>query len=251
MKKTDFSYAFEIDACHSINLFSGSLAEVEADALVSSDDNHLSAGGGVSRALAVAAGIDIRKECRVLVEKKIPRLCDVVVTSAGLLNARYIYHAITIDLDRHLFMDEGVLRQLVKKILQQATADNVKSIGMPAMGTGSAFFNLEHASEIIIDELLKGLTATPIERVTLALIGDDAEKLFYQRLIQSKRGSVVTAMLRKRENKTKKMGITSFCAGSVGFGSKSNIGSMIRSLPIIDAVISTLDFGAALQKKCS
>ena len=210
MEKSNYFYAFEIDACHSINLFSGSLAEVEADILVSSDDNHLSAGGGVSRALAVAAGSEIRKECRVLVEKNPPRIGDVVRTSAGLLNARYIYHAITIDHNRQLFMDEGVLRQLVKNILQQATADNVKSIGMPAMGTGSAFFNLEHASEIIIDELLKGLTETTIERVTLSLIGGNAEKLFYQRLIQSKRGSVVTSMLRQREKDTIKKRILSF-----------------------------------------
>ena len=58
------------------------ITSVPADALVSSDDNYLSMGGGVSAAIARAAGSALVVDAR----KHIPlRLGDVAVTSAGQL----------------------------------------------------------------------------------------------------------------------------------------------------------------------
>ena len=106
-------------------------------------------------------------------------------TSGGGLPCRYLYHAITIDINRHARMDEATLRKLIANLLEQATADGVRSIGIPALGTGAAFFDLGRASKIIIDELLVRLVDTPIQSVILALTGDEAEHLFYERLVRS------------------------------------------------------------------
>src|SRR5262249_57940434 len=142
-------------------------------------------GGGVSRALANVAGIDVARERQEIAHQHRPRLGDVVRTSAGGLPSRYLYHAITIDHDCGAYMDEAALRQLVANLLEQATQDGVRSIGMPALGTGAAFFDLGRAAEIILDELLVRLVETPIRRVILALMGDEAERLFYEHLVRS------------------------------------------------------------------
>ena len=199
MRLEGYVHGFEIDADHSLHIYQGSLVRVQADALVSSDDNYLSAEGGVSLALALAAGFDVDRERQQIVREHRPTLGEVVRTSGGGLPCRYLYHAITIDFDRNAYMDEAALRKLIANLLKQATADGVRSIGMPALGTGAVSFNLDRASEIIIDELLIRLVDTPIQRVILALMGNEAERLFYESIVRSRADRLATIALRRRE----------------------------------------------------
>jgi O-acetyl-ADP-ribose deacetylase (regulator of RNase III) len=76
-----------------LSLEFGDITTSSADVLVSSDDSNLSMGGGVSAAIRRAAGQGILLE----VAESIPaRLGKVVVTGAGSLQAKYIFHAVTI-----------------------------------------------------------------------------------------------------------------------------------------------------------
>lgn len=195
-----YVHRFDVDAQHSVHIYQGSLVEVQADALVSSDDNHLSAGGGVSAALAWAAGDDVYRERLGLTlgQERPLRLGDVVRTSGGGLPCRYLYHAITIE-DFHYFMDEPTLRMLVANLLTRATEDGVRTLGMPALGTGVAGFNLARASEIIIEELLGRLVDTPVRHLILALVGDDAQRLFYEELVRANAPRCAASSLRQFE----------------------------------------------------
>ena len=67
MHPRGFVHTFEIDAEHKLHIYLGSITDITADAIVSSDDNYLSAGGGVSAAIASAAGIGIRETYQKLV----------------------------------------------------------------------------------------------------------------------------------------------------------------------------------------
>jgi O-acetyl-ADP-ribose deacetylase (regulator of RNase III) len=189
---------FKIDDQHSVHIYQGSLVEIKADALVSSDDNYLSAGGGVSAALAQVAGHDVYRERSRLAQKGPLRLGDVVRTSGGGLPCRYLYHAITIKNFRHC-MDEATLRVLVANLLDRATEDGVRTLGMPALGTGFAGFDIAPASQIIIEELLARLVDTPIRHVILALIGDEAERLFYEQLVRAYALRCAASSLRRIE----------------------------------------------------
>jgi O-acetyl-ADP-ribose deacetylase (regulator of RNase III) len=73
------------------------------DAIVSSDDNHLSHGGGIARALWQAAGADFVTE--VTSHKPPLRLGDVYPTRAGRLRSEWILHVITIDFDANRTID--------------------------------------------------------------------------------------------------------------------------------------------------
>src|SRR5437763_858042 len=107
-----YVHGFELDPNHSLHIYQGSLVEVQADALVSSDDSHLTASGGVARALRQQAGIDVRRECDQIAQERHLTVGDVVSTAPGRLPCHHLYHAITIDFDRRLFIDESNLRRL-------------------------------------------------------------------------------------------------------------------------------------------
>src|SRR5215469_16095347 len=64
-----------------------------ADAVVSSDNDMLTIGRGVSYSLAQAAGPDLAKEAQRFIPVRPGR---VVVTTAGKLPARFVFHAVTI-----------------------------------------------------------------------------------------------------------------------------------------------------------
>jgi O-acetyl-ADP-ribose deacetylase (regulator of RNase III) len=200
MSGEGFVHGFQIDAGHSLHIFRGNLTSVHADALVSWDDDCLSASSGVSAGLASAAGRDIRREYEKVVRERHPVLGDVVRTSAGALPCRYLYHAITIDFARRATLDESALRSIVANVFDQATRDAVRTLGMPAIGTASAFHDLDRAAEIIMNELLVRFVKTPIERVVLALPGDRPEQSYYVRLVRAQADRCAASLLRLRES---------------------------------------------------
>jgi O-acetyl-ADP-ribose deacetylase (regulator of RNase III) len=227
-----YVHGFQIDATHSLHIFRGSLTEVEAEALVSSDDNYLSAGGGVSAALALAAGRQVERERHELVQQRHPRLGDVVRTSAGALPCNHLYHAITIDFDRGKRMDEASLCLLVANLLDRATADGVRSLGIPALGTGAAFFDLGRAAEIIIGELLERVVKTDVSRVVLALLGDHAERLFYEELVRSRADRCAVRALRHRESMlSKKTDGSRTLEDRIATEETAAVGEMIEQFP--------------------
>lgn len=146
----------------------GSILQVPTDILVSSDDNHLTMSGGVSRSILYSAGEIIREEAR----KHIPlkQLGDVAVTSAGVLSAKYIFHVVTIMFDDYSTIDEEALGRGTLRCLQLADTLAGRRIAFPALGTGAAGFATQRAAELMtrtISEYLLG--ATGIEQVILSL----------------------------------------------------------------------------------
>jgi O-acetyl-ADP-ribose deacetylase (regulator of RNase III) len=76
-----------------LSLEFGDITASNADVVVSSDDSDLSMGGGVSAAILRAAGEQIRLD----ISKRTPaKLGDLILTSAGAMRAKYIFHAVTI-----------------------------------------------------------------------------------------------------------------------------------------------------------
>ena len=164
----------------------GDITQVTAEALVSSDDINLSMYGGVSRALLEAGGPVLRQDAL----KHIPRkIGDAVVTSAGQLPARYVFHAITLDRDRSILPNESNIRAATLKCLQLADALDVHHIAFPALGTGSAKFPFQLAAEVMTRTIADYLSGdTGVELVTLTLfareiVSESDLNLFYERVV--------------------------------------------------------------------
>lgn len=133
----------------------GDLTSAVTDVIVSSDDAYLSMGGGVSASILRAGGDVIARDAR----KNVPcQMGDVVVTSAGKLEAKYVFHAITIDWSqKDEFTVEKSINSIVKKSLNVLSVLGLKSIAFPAIGTGAARYSLEdvaHFMSMAISEFL-------------------------------------------------------------------------------------------------
>jgi hypothetical protein len=57
------------------------------------------------------------------------------------------------------------------------------------------------ASEVIIEELLACLLETPVRHLVLALVGDEAQRLFYERLVRANAPRCAASSLRRIEKR--------------------------------------------------
>ena len=122
----------------------GNIIASNAEVIVSSDDCFVTMGGGVSRTIRVSEGTGaIQRDA----EKQIPfGLGDVMVTTAGSLTQKFIFHAITIgyvnetplkDLSKEQ-IQELIIKNSVTKCLDLMRSLNVSSIAFPMIGGGTA-----------------------------------------------------------------------------------------------------------------
>ncbi len=104
------------------------------DALVSPDGNYLVHGGGASRALWTAGGPEIEEDAAPLIGQL--RLAQAAVTRAGKLNATYLIHAVTLDLDQGRGLGVQEARALFGAVLDEAARLGCRSVATPLLGTG-------------------------------------------------------------------------------------------------------------------
>lgn len=141
-----------------VKVISGDICDSKCEVIVSSDDSRLTQGGGVSLAIAHAGGDDIRRQIANLIPVD---LGDVAVTTAGNMPQKYIFHAVTIDLEESRTIDEGlqdfIVRNSVRRCLRLMSVLKLSSIAFPIVGAGVAGIPAERAgrrmAEIFAEEL--------------------------------------------------------------------------------------------------
>jgi O-acetyl-ADP-ribose deacetylase (regulator of RNase III) len=150
-----------------VRLTYGDITQIEADILVSSDDNFLSMSSGVSAAIRRAGGEAIQRAAR---HYKQLQLGEIAITSAGNLSAKYVFHAVTIDAANLIYASEESIQLAILNCLKQADSLRMKTIAFPVLGTGVAGFPFEQAAEVMIKTLSDYLmNQTQIELVTITL----------------------------------------------------------------------------------
>jgi len=146
----------------------GDITSTNAQVIVSSDDYYITMGGGVSGSILRAGGQEIMIDAA----KKVPaKLGDVIVTTAGRLQAQYIFHAITIE--QYGGSDQApakTVRDSVSRCFELLGALGLASIAFPAIGAGVAGFSYEDVAVEMADVVAEKLARSdrPIE-VTLFL----------------------------------------------------------------------------------
>lgn len=110
-------------------------------AVVSSDDNYLSHGGGCSKAIWRAAKLRSPDELGVATPV---RLGDVVPTKAGDLPASALFHVVTLDLNTRQAMTPDLFESAMRALATMVTDARLKTaqepsrILLPLLGTGAA-----------------------------------------------------------------------------------------------------------------
>lgn len=148
----------------SITLCFGDITESKAEALVSSDDYMLSMGGGVSAALRSAGGPQVAADASKMVPAKVG---NVIVSSAGDLQAKYILHAVTIGMQPHEMEPAAIVRQTSQRAMHLLSDLGCTSIAFPAIGAGMAGISTEtvaaEMATVLVESVLDAQTAYQIE----------------------------------------------------------------------------------------
>jgi len=142
---------YKVGEC-TLSLEFGDLTSSTAEVLVSSDDSYITMGGGVSAAILRAGGESILRDAA----KKVPAVPgEVVVTTAGSLRAKYVFHAITIG-DSKLSPSD-IVAQTTARCIDLLGTLRLHSIAFPAIGAGVAGFSYDEVAArmaaVLVDSL--------------------------------------------------------------------------------------------------
>lgn len=148
----------------------GSIIRQPVEAVVSSDDELLSMGGGVSESLMYAAGPAMVAEARKYVPVRAGRA---VVTSAGKMAARFIFHGVSLDFSKgpYLYPSRDLIQEIMSSCFYHADTLNVRSIAFPLLGTGAGGFPIDVCLDTMFHYLARVLTrgVTCIEEARIVL----------------------------------------------------------------------------------
>jgi|GEM_PF-180516 len=149
----------------------GDYTLLDADAIVYYARHDLKLGSGFGGAISVRGGPTIQKE---LDSIKTPlQTCDVVVTGAGNLNAKFIIHAV----GPRFFEPETEekLRRTMRNCLMTAIEKGFGKVVFPAMGAGFYKVPLDMCARVMISEISAHLRAHEKPEVVVVCLNDSRE----------------------------------------------------------------------------
>lgn len=144
----------------SLTLRFGDITKTDTQVIVSSDDYYLSMGGGVSASILKAGGNEIALDAA----KKVPaKLGDVVITTAGRLKSRFVFHAITIGKVVAKTEPKDIVKSATIKCLDLLNSLSLNSISFPALGAGAAGFSYEEVAIEMAETISEYLSNSTLE----------------------------------------------------------------------------------------
>lgn len=200
------SYIIEKNSSY-LTIRFGNILESNAEVIVSSDDNTLSMSGGVSEAIASMGGNTIQNDAK----KNIPvQLGDMIITTAGELPQKYIFHCVTIDYKNEIKQEhekkkfqEYIIRRSVDKCLRMMPLLGIKSIAFPTLGAGVAQFSLEEIAICMTDVITDFLYSTNKQYHIEICLYDQLKRkdiMDYMAFFEN----IAVNIAKKKERKTKK-----------------------------------------------
>jgi O-acetyl-ADP-ribose deacetylase len=159
-----------------LEVVEGDIAALAVDAIANAANDHLWMGAGVAGAIKRAGGEGIEREA--VARGPIP-LGEAVATGAGRLRARYVIHGAVMGQD--LRTDADLVRRTTESCLAVADGLGVRSLALPAFGTGVGGFPLADCARIMV-EAARSFDASALERVVFAVFGAEAEAAFREAL---------------------------------------------------------------------
>lgn len=132
-----------------IELVQGDITQQRVDAIVNAANSELAGGGGVDGAIHQAAGPTLMNETQMLY----PEGCatgSAVATTAGRLNAKYVFHAVGPVWTGGIGGESAKLASAFRRCLELAVEHDCHSIAFPAISTGVYRFPQDRAAEVAL-----------------------------------------------------------------------------------------------------
>jgi O-acetyl-ADP-ribose deacetylase (regulator of RNase III) len=157
-----------------IVIMTGDIVEQDVDAIVNAANSDLVLGGGVAGAIRRRGGPSIQDECTTYGPISVG---EAALTGAGAMRARHVIHAASMSLGGRTTAQS--LRSAMDATFRIAHDHSIKTIAIPAVGTGSAGFPLDECARIMA-ACLSRATADGWEpdEVRFVLYDEDAKRAF-------------------------------------------------------------------------
>ena len=163
-----------------LTLIQGNIVEIHADAIVNAANHALAGGGGVDGAIHDAGGPSILEECRAIGGCPTG---SAVVTTAGNLSAKYIFHAVGPIYGYHEDAP-GLLQSAYQTCLNLAEQYHLESIAFPSLSTGAFGYPLREAAPISLRTIIEHVRKqTGLKQVTVVLFDRQASEV-YERVLE-------------------------------------------------------------------
>lgn len=161
-----------------LEILEGDVTAQDVEAIVNPANENLQLGSGVAAAIREKGGPSIQEECNRIGHTPVG---TAVMTGAGHLKAKRVIHTVGPQMGEG--DEDKKLASAVRAALALADRRGLKSIAVPAISTGSFGFPMDRAARIILTEIQRFLQGgTKLERVVIALHGDDAFQVFKREL---------------------------------------------------------------------
>jgi len=155
-----------------LRLVVGDITRIPVDVIVNAANSALAGGGGVDGAIHRAGGPSIMQELDVI-RREIGHCPtgSAVATGAGVLPARWVFHAVGPVYRGGARGETGLLASCYRTCLEMAEERKAGSISFPSISTGAYGYPIAEASEIALDAILNhlGRPETSLREIVLVL----------------------------------------------------------------------------------
>ena len=161
-----------------LDLVEGDLTDLDVDAIVNPANEGLKLGSGVAEEILKKGGKSIQDECNRIGSTPVG---TAVMTGAGTLEVKQVIHAVGPKMGEG--DEDRKLASAVRSALALADRNGLKSIGIPAISTGSYGFPVDRCARILLTEVHRYLQGgTKLERVIVCLHDEDNYQTFRREL---------------------------------------------------------------------
>ncbi len=167
--------------------------DADADAIVNAANSSLLGGGGVDGAIHRAGGAQILEECRIIKNTRYPKglpTGEAVITTGGLLPARFVIHTVGPIWGQHAGREAELLAACYSNSLALAVEHKLASIAFPAISTGVYGYPPDKAAQVASGAIRDFLAGVPdcgevqadgqvvLEEVRLVFFSESNAKMF-------------------------------------------------------------------------
>ena len=167
-----------------VELVLGDITRQSVDAIVNAANSELAGGGGVDGAIHRAAGPSIMEETM----RRYPLGCppgDAIVTSAGNLQAKYLFHAVGPIWRGGQQREAELLRSCYRRCLELSEKYDCSSLAFPAISTGAYRFPIDLAAENSLGEIRDFLGGDSKSLIVRMVLFDAGHYAAYARVLES------------------------------------------------------------------
>jgi O-acetyl-ADP-ribose deacetylase (regulator of RNase III) len=155
-------------------IIDGDLVEQHVDAIVNAANNDLVLGAGVAGAIRRRGGPAIQLECDAHGPISVG---EAAITGAGDLPAQHVIHAASMALGGRTTGDS--LKSSMDQSCRLAREHGVRTMAIPAVGTGIAGFPMDECARVMATSLHDALrSGWAAEEVRFVLFGGSAKETF-------------------------------------------------------------------------